>query len=223
MSYIRFCYQVTGTAKFLSHLDLLKYFGRSLRRAGLPVAYSEGFNPHPRIAFGPPRPVAVEGRAEYCDVVLKTEISAEEFVDAFNAALPANIQVSEAKVFLAKIKPLQAAINLAVYTAYWQTEAVDCAELQQKADDFITADTVPFLRHNPQKGDKEIDLRPAVVGLKVKQADNIVALTMELEFLPQGSVKPTELLEYLCDVTPLEVCRDGLFILEDGKQRAPWS
>ena len=64
---VRFVYQVTGVLKFLSHLDLLKLFNRALLRANLPVAYSEGFNPHPKISFGPPRGVGQEGLQEMGD------------------------------------------------------------------------------------------------------------------------------------------------------------
>lgn len=52
MTTCRFCFQVTGVLKFLSHLDLLKMFNRALLRAELPAAYSEGFNPHLKISFG---------------------------------------------------------------------------------------------------------------------------------------------------------------------------
>ena len=221
MSQIRFSYRVTGVAKFLSHLDLLKYFSKSLRRAGLPVAYSEGFNPHPRIAFGPPRPVAVEGWCEYCDVILNTEISATDFVAAFNAALPANIKVLDAKVIEKKIKPLQAAINLAVYTVVWQSD-IDMAVLKQRCADFLQADTVPYLRHNPLKGDKTIDLRPAVADLSVIETNGQECLQMELKFLPQGSVKPTELSDYLLGAVPVIIYRNGLYIWEDGKKKEPW-
>ena len=74
---IRFVYQVDGVLKFLSHLDLLKLFNRALLRASLPVAYSEGFNPHPKISFGPPRGVGQEGRRELGDLQLKEPLQPE--------------------------------------------------------------------------------------------------------------------------------------------------
>ncbi len=51
---MRFVYRLTGRAQFLSHLDLMLLFARSARRAGLPIAYSEGFNPHPKLSLGRP-------------------------------------------------------------------------------------------------------------------------------------------------------------------------
>ncbi|NLC39201.1 MAG: DUF2344 domain-containing protein, partial [Clostridia bacterium] len=65
---IRLEYSRCGTARFLSHLEMLRLFERSFRRASLPLAFSRGFNPHPKISFGPPLPVGVSGRREYLDV-----------------------------------------------------------------------------------------------------------------------------------------------------------
>src|SRR5690606_33558809 len=64
----RLRYAKFGPARFASHLDLGRALGRALRRAGLPVAYSQGFHPLPKMAFGPPLPVGVESEAEFVDI-----------------------------------------------------------------------------------------------------------------------------------------------------------
>jgi radical SAM-linked protein len=58
-------------ARYIAHLDLARVFDRAIRRAQIEVAYSEGFNPHPKISFGPPLPVGVEGQREFVDIDLK--------------------------------------------------------------------------------------------------------------------------------------------------------
>ncbi|MGI6451353.1 MAG: TIGR03936 family radical SAM-associated protein [Desulfitobacteriia bacterium] len=68
---IRLAYTKKDQAKYIAHLDLARVFARALRRADIAVAFSEGFNPHPKIAFGPPLPVGVEGEKEYVDIELK--------------------------------------------------------------------------------------------------------------------------------------------------------
>ena len=61
------CFSKEGDMKFISHLDLLRTFIRALRRAGIPVAYSQGFNHVPRLTFAAPLAVGMEGRNEYLD------------------------------------------------------------------------------------------------------------------------------------------------------------
>lgn len=217
---IRFSYSVVGTVKFLSHLDLLKYFCKSVKRAGIPIAYSEGFNPHPKIAFGPPRGVAIAGLNEYCDMKLKTEMSAEEFVDRFNKALPKGIKINSARIVEGKAKPLQAIINRAEYVVEFSQKDLD---LSAKVEELLSAETVEFVRHNPKKGDKTINLRSGIEELAWLSEDNGGKLKMTLIFGENGSVKPTEVVNYLTnDEYECVIVRTGLFVADEkGNKKQP--
>jgi radical SAM-linked protein len=70
--------------KFISNLDLMRLWQRALRRAGMPLAYSEGFNPHPRISLAAPLPLGVTGEAELMDIVLSRPVSPHFFTDGVN-------------------------------------------------------------------------------------------------------------------------------------------
>ena len=87
-------YSRLGTRKYLSHIDVLRDFGRIVRRADIPVAYSEGFNPHALLFFSPPTPVGVSSEAEY--VGIGTAASSEETLARFNAAVTEEMRASEA-------------------------------------------------------------------------------------------------------------------------------
>lgn len=87
-------YSRLGTRKYLSHIDVLRDFGRIVRRADIPVAYSEGFNPHALLFFSPPTPVGVSSEAEY--VGIGTAASPEETLARFNAAVTEEMRASEA-------------------------------------------------------------------------------------------------------------------------------
>ena len=78
MDKYRLRYARFGPARFASHLDLGRALGRALRRAALPVAYSQGFHPLPKMAFGPPLPVGVESEAEFLELTLTRELAPEE-------------------------------------------------------------------------------------------------------------------------------------------------
>lgn len=215
---IRFVYQVDGVLKFLSHLDLLKLFNRALLRAGLPVAYSEGFNPHPKISFGPPRGVGQEGRRELGDLQLKEPLQPEVVMQRLNLALPKNLRVVAAKEIADDAPALMAEINLAVYEAEFILEPALLAAVKDKAAAFWAADRVEILRKRPKKRDKMIDLR---AGVQYQEwQDNI--LRLEIPFAETGSVKPAEVLQYLlppdCGAA-YRLARVGLFVQSADNQR----
>lgn len=218
---IRFVYQVDGVLKFLSHLDLLKLFNRALLRAGLPAAYSEGFNPHPKISFGPPRGVGQEGRRELGDLQLKEPMPPEDVVRRLNLALPKNLRVLAAKEVADNAPPLMAEINLAVYEAEFTLPPAFLAAVKDKATEFWAADKVEFLRKRPKKRDKVIDLRAGVQLLEWRYD----ILRLEIPFAETGSVKPAEVLQHLLPPeagAAYRLARVGLFVQSsDGLRREP--
>jgi radical SAM-linked protein len=213
---IRFVYSVSGVVKFLSHLDLLKLFNRALLRANLPVAYSEGFNPHPKISFGPPRGVGIEGRREYCDLQLKETLAADEVCERLNKALPKGVRVLEGRVIETPIPALMAAINLTVFEAEFAADEEILRKLAVNVAAFQASEKVEIVRHHPRKGDKTIDLAAGVQKLEL--AGNL--LTLEIPFSEGGSVKPLEVLEYLApEGATYRLARVGLFIQQENGER----
>ncbi len=219
---MRFSYCVQGPVKFLSHLDLLKLFGKAVKRAGVPIAYSEGFNPHPKITFGPPRGVAIAGLEEYCDMKLKEEMQPEDFIQAFNAALPKGIAVKEAKLLRHKAEALMAVINVAAYQAAFIGE--DTEKVAAAVKRLLAAEQAMVIRYNPKKKDKEINVRAGIdtLALTPAAADS-GQLDMRLLFGESGSVKPTEVLSLLLQHPEKAVItRTGLYVkTADGALKTP--
>ena len=87
-----------GRARFVSHLEFMTVFHRAVRRAGLPVRFSAGFHPAPRISFPDALPTGVESDAEIIDIDLYRPCGAQETVEALNAELPAGFRILEAAV-----------------------------------------------------------------------------------------------------------------------------
>ncbi len=102
---LRVKYKVTEEGRFLGHLDLTRTIMKILRRADLPVMLSEGFNPHPRLSFAMPLSVGHTGDGEFFEVVLKEEITEEEFIKIFNKFAPRQLR-------LWKSRKLREIINL---------------------------------------------------------------------------------------------------------------
>ena len=112
---VRIAYTKVEEAKYIAHLDLARVYERSLRRAGIRVAYSEGFNPHPKISFGSALAVGVEGEQEYVDIELEEEQDIQEILGRLQEQLPKGIRLIEGQVITQGAKALMAVLNAASY------------------------------------------------------------------------------------------------------------
>lgn len=101
--------------KFISHLNLIKAFVQALRRSNLPVAYSAGFSPHPKVSFGLPLPLGMKSGSEFADIVLERTIDVNEFKIRLNERLPEGLEILEVREISPKSKSLMAIINVATY------------------------------------------------------------------------------------------------------------
>lgn len=93
MQRLRIRYAKRGRARFTSSRDFSRAFERALRRAEVPMAYSSGFSPHPRISYANAAPTGAASEAEYCEIGLTTPCDADRVRDALNAALPSGLDV----------------------------------------------------------------------------------------------------------------------------------
>src|SRR4030042_1664252 len=108
--------------KFLSHLDLMRVWERALRRTGLPLAYSEGFTPHPQIALAAPLSVGVTSQAELMDVVLSRWIPPQSFTAQIEQQLPRGIELLETWPVGPKVPSLQSQVRFVEYRVEAKTE-----------------------------------------------------------------------------------------------------
>ena len=95
---IRVRFRKTGDLKFISHLDLMRFLTRALVRAKIPVAYTEGFNPHPKLTFGLPLSVGTESVCELMELRIEREMTQADFLAALNACLPEDLRADRAYI-----------------------------------------------------------------------------------------------------------------------------
>ncbi len=117
---LRVQFTVGYEQKFISALDLMHLIERSLRRARIPYALSEGFNPHMKISIGTVLPVGLRGEEEYFDLELRESMELAEFVSKLNEALPAGLVINKACALKAGEPALMKIINVACYGIKWE-------------------------------------------------------------------------------------------------------
>ena len=203
--------------RFTSHLDVLRTFERAIRRSGIPIAYSEGFHPHPKIAFGPPLPLGLISEAEYLDLQL-TEPFSNQFLLRLNKALPQGFKILEAKTIFTKAESLSSAINSALYkTELPLTEE----EIKEKIEYTLSQRNLMASRVSKEEL-KEVDIRFEIFKLEIE--DSI--LRMILSVGSSGYAKPQEVLRYGFgmkekEVLSLLINREGLFVKREDKYLSP--
>jgi len=159
---IRLRYAKRGRMRFTSHRDFARAFERALLRAGVPIAYSQGFTPHPKISYASAAPTGVASEAEYLEVGLRAAVDPAELVTALDAALSPGLDVLDAVV------AAEGSLADRIDASSWRIElpgvAPDVAE--RAVSTFLAAPEVPVERLTKQ-GRRTLDARSPVVRFAV--------------------------------------------------------
>jgi radical SAM-linked protein len=169
-------YAKRGKMRFASHRDVARVFERGVRRAGLPIAYSAGFTPHPKISYAGGAPTGVASEAEYLSLALTSREVATHVRERLNAALPDGIDVIDVTEHAEGLKADSAAFGR-LEASQWRVvlPGVTPAVAQQAVAGFLALDAAPVERHIEKKGVRILDARAAVVELDVLDGDTITA------------------------------------------------
>jgi radical SAM-linked protein len=197
---VRLTYAKRGRARFISHLELIEVFDRACRRARLPLAFSQGHRPAPRLRFSPGLPVGAESTCEAVDIDLTSVLPTDEIARRFGAHLPDGLTVLAAEALTLRAPSLEHDLIGFRYR-------VDIGDLldgdggawiDDRLADFLGRGAFP-LHKRSGRGERIIDARPLVHRLA-----RVAPHTIEIDvgFSPAGSLKPTELLAALLDLDP---------------------
>ena len=181
--------------RFISHLDYAALIERAIRRAKLPVAYSEGFNPHMKFSFASALAVGVTSEAEVMDVELSRPVAQPEAWDRIAAALPPGVRLGRLVPYEGKAKSLMAAVDRAEYRVrvpYAGTEE----EARCAVAAFFAAPEAVYRRVLPKKT-REIDAKAYLKEIRVEKEGGCLLLFLAIAVTPAGSLKPGEAVELL--------------------------
>ena len=202
-------FEKQGAARFVSHLDVQRLFQRAFRRAKIPVAYSQGFNPHPVLAFATALSVGFTSSAEWLDVRLENEIDPDQFMERVNEALPSGFRVLEAMLADDAVAALSALMCAADYTVSFLCEVNDAA-LQTAINSLLGGEII--VNKHTKGGMKDVDLRPKLYRLVFDKPGKLL-ITGEVS--AQGSLGIDLLMEALFGRTgeeyPYSVHRSALY------------
>jgi radical SAM-linked protein len=196
---IRFRWEKGEEARYSSHLDVIKVFERALRRAGLPVSYSQGFHPKMKVAFGPPLPLGHLSTAEYLDIRFEQPYR-QEFFARLAEALPPGFSLIDAQPILAKTESLSASVNVARYEVRLPggVEAERCQQFLEQKE--------VWAERTSEGERRRVNVRPFVRALETNGA----GLKMELVMAGGDYARPEEVLVGLG--LPEMVTQEAVFV-----------
>jgi len=186
---IRFCRG--EEVRFISHLDIMRLWQRALNRAGVPLAYSEGFNPHPRMSLAAPLALGVTSEAELMDVVLAKWASPHSFTEAINRQLPPGIKILQVYNTPLTMPSLQSLVRYAEYTVELETEKGQ-KDIESAIAQLLAAEHLPW-QHQRDTGPRHYDLRALINNLwLIDQSNGYCTIGMKLRCDSGGSGRPEQ-------------------------------
>ncbi|MBN1453934.1 MAG: DUF2344 domain-containing protein [Anaerolineales bacterium] len=191
---IRITFSKQGALRYIGHLDLHKLLERSIRRAKLPLAYSQGYHPQPKLNLAAALPLGFSSRAEVMDIWLNEDVG--DVVSALQANVPLGLTILQAE----RVDEHAPSLQTQVIAAEYEVEIMEAeygAGLTERIASILESESIPRVRRN-----KQYDLRPLIEDLTISDDGYIFMLLTARE---SATGRPEEVLAAL--EIPLEVTR----------------
>lgn len=191
---LRITFGKEGNLKFTSSLDIAKVWERVLRRANLPVLYTQGFNTRPRLQLAMPLPLGITSECEILDVALREEIEFEEsdLIEELLAVSPKGLTIQQIEAVDIQSSAMQRLIISAEYRIRFE-DGIDRALLQQRIDELLAQEKIIIEKIQKRKR-SVMDLRPLIVNLHINEDNAMIA---HLSVGERGNLRPDELLKQM--------------------------
>lgn len=158
---VRIKFSKAGSMKFIGHLDVMRYFQKAIRRSGLDIAYSQGFNPHQLISFAAPLGVGLTSDGEYMDMQMNTTFSTREAMQRLNQTMNSEIKVTNYVELEEDSKNAMSIVAAADYLVSVKDGYAFPDNYQQLFVDFLTQKQI-IMTKKTKKSEKEVDIKPYI-------------------------------------------------------------
>ena len=187
---VRIKFSKHGVVKFIGHLDIMRYFQKAIRRAGINVTYSTGFSPHQVMSFAAPLGVGHYSNGEYLDIEVNSHQGRQQMIDALNGAMVPGIVIKNIVALGEKAGNAMASVAAAGYTLEWNDGYEIPENLEKQVEKFYSQSSIMVTKQT-KKSTMELDLKPGIYEMKAT-SDTIYTL---VDASSSGNIKPALLLE----------------------------
>lgn len=225
MKKLRLAFKKGEQLRFLSHLDYAQAVERTIRRAGIAMAYSEGFNPHMKISFSSALALGITATCEYADLDILEDIPVDAVIARLNHVAPPGLEVIDGCEMPNKVRKMMAICNYAVYEVTGPVE--DKADWKSLLVPFNEATEISYEKVTPKKT-RLIDVKHFIKEpITAAVNGNRVTLTMGIGIYPEGTIKPGEVWllgrdRYGWPLTDAyTIHRKAILVEENGERKSP--
>jgi len=186
---IRITFSKTDAMRYIGHLDLFRAWERTFRRSGLPLAYSQGFHPQPRLNLACALPLGFTSECEMLDAWLECNLPIQQVFQSITTVLPPGLEIHGLDIIEGQAPALQTQVTSVVYMITFLDNIPDLDERVQRIS---SSDHLPRIRRN-----KSYDLRPLIeqISLIPQNADGNRRLRIQLSARESATGRPEELLD----------------------------
>lgn len=211
---VRATFAKEGPLRWVAHLDLMRTWERAIRRATLPLSYSQGFSPHAKIALAAPLPVGVEGARELIDLWLDEAWSLDEIAKQLHGAMPPGLTISAIEQVPDDLPSMQSCLHAARYEVAFTPDAIEVDTLEARIKALLALETLDW---EEQRGEKvrRYDLRATVLDLSIRQEHGAVLLEMHLSLEQGRTGRPAQVAKALkLEAEPMRTTRTAIEFAE---------
>lgn len=196
---IRIKYAKTGVLRYIGHLDVMRYFQKAIRRAGLDVAYSQGYSPHQLITFAAPLGLGVTSEGEYFDAEMNSVTTSKDMVERLNRTMVDGMEVKEIVVLKEGAKTAMAVVAGSDYLVDFREGYVKPECFLQAVDAFYTQEHIEITKVSKTK-ETLMDIKPFIYQMDVR--DNRIYMLLSTGSV--DNIKPELVMEAMCKFLQVE-------------------
>ena len=190
---VRIKFSKNGPLKFIGHLDVMRYFQKAIRRSSIPIAYSEGFNPHQIMSFASPLSVGHTSQGEYKDIEVTSFLGEDEMRERLQGVMAEGIEILKVRLLPAGAGNAMASVAAASYRVTFRPGISLPDHWQEKLAAFYEQEEIPVVKKT-KKGEKEINLKESIYDLHI-DTNPCPAVCMFLNASSGGNIRPSFVLE----------------------------
>ncbi len=220
---LRVKFRKYGAIRFIGHLDVMRFFQKSIRRAQIDVAYTAGFSPHQVMAFAAPLGVGLTSNGEYMDIEVHSILSCQDVLEKLNKAGIPGMEVTSVKILPKGAGNAMASVAAAAYTVRFREGREPATDINAALLDFLAQEHIMVTKET-KKGTRELDIRQGIYSLECSDS----VLTMLVDASSGGNIKPAQVVAAILaqsgeslQENALEITREDVYtdIGTDGERK----